>query len=102
MPPDNYIIPFLKLFVNSKIKKLKKTKNFVQFDEKYNQATSKKYIDEQIAQMTLSEKVAGLFFVTPEAITGVNTAVQAGEGTKTALEKYPVAKLRRCLHEQQP
>lgn len=51
------------------------------------------FIDEQIAQMRLDEKVAGLFFVTPEAITGVSTAVQAGEGTKTALEKYPVGGL---------
>lgn len=51
------------------------------------------YIDEIIGQMTLADKVAGLFFVTPEAITGVNTAVQAGEGTKTALEKYAVGGL---------
>ena len=51
------------------------------------------FIDEQIAGMSLAEKVAGLFFVTPEAITGVNTAVQAGDGTKEALEKYPVGGL---------
>lgn len=43
-----------------------------------------------IADMTLEEKVAGLFVVTPEAITGVQTAVKAGDGTKEALEKYPV------------
>lgn len=46
-----------------------------------------------IAEMTLEEKVAGLFVVTPEGITGVDTAVQAGDGTKTALEKYPVGGL---------
>lgn len=51
------------------------------------------FIEEQIAQMPLNEKVAGLFFVTPESITGVNTAVQAGDGTKTALEKYAVGGL---------
>lgn len=51
------------------------------------------FIEEQIAAMTLAEKVAGLFFVTPEAITGVNTAVQAGDSTKAALEKYPVGGL---------
>ena len=51
------------------------------------------FIEEQIAQMPLNEKVAGLFFVTPEAITGVNTAIQAGDGTKTALEKYAVGGL---------
>ncbi|MBQ9991040.1 MAG: beta-N-acetylhexosaminidase [Lachnospiraceae bacterium] len=44
----------------------------------------------RISEMTLEEKVAGLFIVRPEDITGVSTAVQAGEGTKTALGKYPV------------
>ena len=43
-----------------------------------------------ISEMTLEEKVAGLFVVTPEGITGVDVAVQAGDGTKAALEKYPV------------
>ena len=46
-----------------------------------------------ISEMTLEEKVAGLFVVTPEGITGVDTAIQAGDGTKTALEKYPVGGL---------
>lgn len=46
-----------------------------------------------ISEMTLEEKVAGLFVVTPEAITGVNMATQAGDGTKKALEKYPVGGL---------
>lgn len=43
-----------------------------------------------IEVMSLEDKVAGLFIVAPEAITGVSTAVQAGEGTQTALAKYPV------------
>ena len=59
--------------------------------EKQNDA---KVLDEVveaiISEMTLEEKVAGLFVVAPEGITGVDTAVQAGDGTKTALEKYPV------------
>lgn len=46
-----------------------------------------------ISEMTLEEKVAGLFIVAPEGITGVDTAVQAGDGTKKALEKYPVGGL---------
>ena len=50
-------------------------------------------IDAIISEMTLEEKVAGLFVVTPEGITGVDTAIQAGDGTKTALEKYPVGGL---------
>ena len=43
-----------------------------------------------ISQMPLEYKVAGLFIVTPESITGVNKAVKAGDGTKDALNKYAV------------
>lgn len=43
-----------------------------------------------IEVMPLEDKVAGLFMVTPEAITGVGTAVQAGEGTRDALSQYAV------------
>lgn len=47
-------------------------------------------VDAGIEVMSLEDKVAGLFLVTPEDITGVNTAVQAGEGTKQALSQYRV------------
>ena len=48
-------------------------------------------INEAIIQnMPLEDKVAGLFITTPESITGVSAAVQAGDGTKDALSKYPV------------
>lgn len=43
-----------------------------------------------IEVMPIEDKVAGLFIVTPESITGVSTAVKAGEGTQTALAKYAV------------
>lgn len=43
-----------------------------------------------IEVMPLEDKVAGLFIVTPEAITGVGTAIQAGDGTREALSKYAV------------
>lgn len=43
-----------------------------------------------IEVMPLEDKVAGLFIVTPESITGVNTAVKAGNGTKDALTQYSV------------
>lgn len=46
--------------------------------------------EELIAMMPLEAKVAGLFIVTPESITGVGTAVKAGDGTRSALEKYAV------------
>ena len=43
-----------------------------------------------IEVMPLEDRVAGLFFVTPEDITGVNVAVRAGEGTQEALNQYAV------------
>ncbi len=50
-------------------------------------------VDEVIAVMPLEDKVAGLFVVTPEAITKVTAAVRAGEGTQKALAQYPVGGL---------
>ncbi|MDE6607345.1 MAG: beta-N-acetylhexosaminidase [Lachnospiraceae bacterium] len=46
-----------------------------------------------IAEMPLEDKVAGLFVITPEELTGVGTAVKAGDGTKEALGKYAVGGL---------
>lgn len=45
------------------------------------------------SEMPIETKVAGLFMVTPEAITGVRTATQAGEGTQEALNQYAVGGL---------
>ena len=45
---------------------------------------------EMMEDMTLEEKIYQLFFVTPESITGVKTAVQAGKATQKALEDQPV------------
>ena len=39
---------------------------------------------------SLEEKIAQLFFVTPEALTGVNGVTAAGETTRMAYEMYPV------------
>ena len=50
-------------------------------------------INAGIEVMPLEDKVAGLFIVTPEAITGVGTAIRAGEGTKDALAQYAVGGL---------
>lgn len=50
-------------------------------------------VNAAIEVMPLEDKVAGLFIVTPEAITGVKTVVKAGEGTKTALAEHPVGGL---------
>jgi len=47
-------------------------------------------INAGIEVMPLEDKIAGLFIVAPEAITGVSTVIQAGEGTKDALAMYAV------------
>lgn len=43
-----------------------------------------------IEDMSIEDKVAGLFIVTPEQLTGTDKVTKAGDGTKEALEKYPV------------
>lgn len=48
---------------------------------------------QKVASLTLEQKVAQLFVVTPEAITGVDTATQAGPTTQEALAAYPVGGL---------
>lgn len=40
--------------------------------------------------MTADEKIWQLFYVTPELLTGVETATRAGDSTKQALEEKPV------------
>lgn len=50
-------------------------------------------IESLLSGMTIEEMVAGMFIVSPEAITGVGTAVQASEGTKTAITQNPVGGL---------
>lgn len=46
--------------------------------------------DRILAGMTLEQKVAQLFVVRPEAITGVGVQTAAGEATRAALEAMPV------------
>lgn len=47
-------------------------------------------VQAKLSGMTLEQKVAQLFVVTPEQLTGVGQVVQAGDGTKTALQQMPV------------
>lgn len=47
-------------------------------------------VETVIAEMPIEDKVAGLFVITPEQITGVETAVKAGSGTQEALSTYAV------------
>lgn len=50
-------------------------------------------IEEVLASLSPYERVCQLFFVTPEALTGVGQAVQAGEATQQALRERPVGGL---------
>ena len=47
-------------------------------------------VKDKVKSMSLEEKAAQLFFVTPEDITQVDAATVAGEDTKKAYEQYPV------------
>ncbi len=51
------------------------------------------YADELMDGMTVEEKAAQLFILTPEQLTGFDVVVQAGDTTKDALEEYPVGGL---------
>ncbi len=48
------------------------------------------YAADLLADMTLEEKVAQMFMVTPEALTGYTEMTAAGEATKESFRKYPV------------
>lgn len=47
-------------------------------------------ISQLLTDMTVEEKVAQLFMITPEALTGYGTVTAASDVTRQALEKYPV------------
>ena len=47
-------------------------------------------IESLLKDMTIEEMVAGMFMVSPESITDVQTVVQAKEGTKKAITENPV------------
>lgn len=53
-------------------------------------ADADKRARETLASMTEDEKIWQLFYVTPELLTGVETATRAGDSTKEALEAMPV------------
>ena len=50
-------------------------------------------IDETLERMTLDEKVAQLFVVTPEQLTGMDVVTSADDSTRDALMRYPVGGL---------
>lgn len=68
-----------------------------ELQEQYDEVTDKEEtgvnaleIEEIVTGMSLQDKVAQVFIVRPEQITGVDTVTQAGDATAAALEKYHV------------
>lgn len=47
-------------------------------------------VESSIAEMPLEDKVAGLFMITPEALTGTDTVTRAGDTTREKLNDYAV------------
>lgn len=54
---------------------------------------TKEIVNSYLEEMTLEEKIAQLFVITPESLTGVGKVVHGGETTKTAIQNYPVGGL---------
>lgn len=50
-------------------------------------------VDSCISEMPLEDKVKGLFIITPEALTGTDVVVRAGDTTKEKLGEHPVGGL---------
>ena len=57
------------------------------------QAASASPVDAVLGRMTIEQKVAQLFFVTPEGLTGVGQATRAASRTARALGEIPVGGL---------
>lgn len=58
-----------------------------------SQTETDREVQSVLGQMTLDEKIDQLFMITPEQLTGVSTAVQAGETTREAIREHPVGGL---------
>ena len=59
----------------------------------------KPLVQQKLESMTLEQKVAQLFLVTPEQLTGVSQAVVAGSATQRALKNIPVGGLCATFHK---
>ena len=62
-------------------------------DSSAKSAEQKPLVRQKLESMTLEQKVAQLFVVTPEQLTGVSQAVVAGSATQRALDDIPVGGL---------
>lgn len=55
-----------------------------------NSAEKLPEVQELMEKMSLEDKVAQMFIITPEALTGVSTVTEAREVTKNAYSRFPV------------
>lgn len=67
-----------------------KTGNAKKKDGSEKLGKAEKAIQKQIDKMTLEDKIAQLFILTPEALAGTGPVTIAGQTTKEALDKHPI------------
>ena len=61
-----------------------------QIEEMQEPVVFSEEVETMLSAMSLEEKVAQLFLVTPEVLTGTDRVTIAGRGTRSALTEYPV------------
>lgn len=66
------------------------TENQTEESEEIEPVVFSAEVEEMLAVMSVEEKVAQLFIVTPEILTGTDRVTVAGRGTRSALAEYPV------------
>lgn len=69
------------------------TESIPKEDSKKTNSSIKKEIRSYIKKMTIKEKIAQLFVITPEDLTNVQNVVMAGDTTRKMLNSYPVGGL---------
>lgn len=78
---------------NSLVEEIQKETSEIEHSELSEAEKTEKKVLKLLNEMTLEEKIGQLFFVTPEKLTGIGVAIQAGDTTKQMLEQYPVGGL---------
>ncbi len=49
------------------------------------------WVEDKLSKMSIRDKVCQMIITTPESLTGYSQCTSAGDATKEALEKYPIA-----------
>lgn len=78
---------------NSLAEEIQKETSEIEHSELSEAEKTEKKVLKLLNEMTLEEKIGQLFFITPEKLTGIGVAIQAGDTTKQMLEQYPVGGL---------